>query len=472
MAMAERKAARTAGSSNRKLMQITSTIPGMKSIKHLENIAPAASGLGKDAEQYYSDILATTLSGYFPTDMEGAVGVLVETGSMCELVYGDVRRRILDQEELLLKDAADSLTAGQRVRAANYSAVLTPEDSAVSACPASTLPTSAEEMRHMLRWRIDNGYIEQLKQRKQDWVHRSMELIYTYAKQYRYARLADMPFLPLDLPADPSRRDFEEVLAGMKELDLNWKALMGHAGTEATVAYTVYRADQAPIFQQLEQTGHAVVTVPMPEASRFYNVRMQEVQLYLKPIVSESDTSFVQIQLVKGTQSSFFDQEGKRSDFTHPHPAMYIFKYFRESCEAISSAVKDDGEDFISYSPYGTWNITVADPSRDKLASVQQLRFVFRVQFQETPGFSAKPMFGHDLDNPNGVEFVASGKEGGEQCGAAETVAMAARTFKVNYPVASLNRLVSVSALQVRQPDASDPNLRPRLDNVAPSVFI
>lgn len=108
-------------------------------------------------------------------------------------------------------------------------------------------------------------YVPLLVQQKRDWVYRSMELMYIYAKQHRYAKLAESPLLPLALPSDPGHEDLNKLLANLNTHNVKLNEQIGRAPSEMTVAYTIYRNDQEPIFQQLEESGHALVAIPLPE---------------------------------------------------------------------------------------------------------------------------------------------------------------------------------------------------------------
>lgn len=65
------------------------------------------------------------------------------------------------------------------------------------------------------------------------------------------------------------------------------------------------------------------------------------------------------MQIEKGAQSTFFDEEGKRHDYVHS-PQTFEFRYRSQTCEKLGSTRSDtipEYEDYITYSPYGTWSV-------------------------------------------------------------------------------------------------------------------
>ena len=154
-----------------------------------------------------------------------------------------------------------------------------------------------------------------------------------YAQQFRYAKLAESPLIPLDLPPEPRHEDFTELMAELQTQNMEINEHVGRSANEMTAAYTIYRNDQEPVFQQLEQTGNALVTVPMPEKSRYYNVRMKEVRLYLKPITGSPAPNLIEPTATEGHRVVLLQQGWQALGLPAPQPPHVLLQVFLQQLQ-------------------------------------------------------------------------------------------------------------------------------------------
>ena len=127
----------------------------------------------------------------------------------------------------------------------------------------------------------------------------------------------------------------------------------------------------------------------------YYQMRIHQVGVYFldaqgKPL----GVGPVQVWITKaGASYYFFDKNMSLRAFTHT-PVRYgagMFTYNAASgCPMSADTCGDLCPDYIRYSPFGDWNVTIfsADRQGVNLSKLSALRFEFQVEYQAQPGFN------------------------------------------------------------------------------------
>lgn len=230
-----------------------------------------------------------------------------------------------------------------------------------------------------------------------------LQLLQRYLIQYHYTTFTLPPSLwPLSLPPSPSAAELLSLYASLDEADVERRSAEGSERTEeAKVAFEVRRADNAFLFYQLERSGTAQVNVPMPlRGTTYWNVRVLSARVFVWPLppAAAGVNDVVRIALTKGPSSSFFTspeaaQAGTPRAFVHAQPSPSTTQYRRSDCSDSRATLPRDDQ-YIQYSPYGTWNVTGINIAPGLFANATSLRLVFDVSYKRVQASSDGPLFG------------------------------------------------------------------------------
>jgi len=258
--------------------------------------------------------------------------------------------------------------------------------------------------------------IEEKKQLQTDLV---LKYMYEEWKQYHFYSL--MPLAPLTgLPAAPTSAD---LLEKQTRIEANYEAEIerqAHAGKSAGWIYIVINASAEPhTIAALAATGATQVVLPIPlknvtdpmtntasliADTRYTNVRLFDVGVY--PLDAQGHViggaRSVEVIVAKGGASWFFDSDKHLHTFSH-EPVKYgaggDFSYHVDAtgkaCPVNYRACVDTlCPNYISFSPYGKWDVRVPDGQGIDLSRLNAIRFEFSVTYEEDQSFTGFDWFG------------------------------------------------------------------------------
>jgi len=196
------------------------------------------------------------------------------------------------------------------------------------------------------------------------------------------------------------------------------------------VRYTIRNNTSPDFFTQLrttarardemQLTGNFTYNVPVPtfaiaapEVSKFWRLNVLDVHAYLSPLPWNLSRD-VNVQIEKGAQSTFFDEEGKCHDYVHS-PQTFEFRYRSQTCEKLGSTRADtipEYEDYITYSPYGTWSV-LSTLTSEQITQVDEVTLEFHLSFSYQENYLSTryrnaPMFKNDHTCPSGAYDVCT----------------------------------------------------------------
>jgi len=238
---------------------------------------------------------------------------------------------------------------------------------------------------------------------------------YKYAHQYAYTVLAESSIqASLEQLGDSARStQYQSLLLRMDAEALNQAATFGRPESFQWVSYTINQDSSREVFEQLAANGRTTVNVPIPKGARYWNVRYRDVRAFVLPgdtsQAASSSVEFVQMFLVKGTTSAFYDEAGNSWTYKHPSPQPYQSNYRFANCLPLQSGSDFSSDTFISYSPYGSWEIIVDSPASTLgvFAAASQLRFEFEVSYQVNLAAPRASMFGGNSPSTD-ISFVST----------------------------------------------------------------
>ena len=247
--------------------------------------------------------------------------------------------------------------------------------------------------------------------------------IYKEFKQYHYLSLE--PIEPIVLPNNTQSTDINKA---QQKLDQHYVGYLKQMTTQSRTNSWIYvdvkdKAEPSTL-KSMRETGSANFVLPIPLKSvtdpanntaqvdmvantSYHQMRLHNVGVYLldksgSPLGRDSNP--VQLTLWQTGFSSFFDSNMALHEFSHD--AVRHHSTYSPSIGCVISSGYCGGicADYIKYSPYGTWNVTIsqAEEQRVDLSKLDSVRFMFEVENKQHDWFSPN-YFGLDpSDYPQG----------------------------------------------------------------------
>jgi len=239
-----------------------------------------------------------------------------------------------------------------------------------------------------------------ITEQKEKQVMLMTKYLYEEYKQFNYLSLGLAP--ELSLPAIPTTADFNraqnDLLTAQMAFD---KAEATRAVTKTWLNYVVNVTQENTTLSTLQQTGSTVVDIPIPlingtvADTNYYEVRLKDVRVYLLPQAAQMPAGQqTKLYIEKQGTSFFLDKDLKLNVFSHPRVQYSSFTYSTEYCPETGSGCGDLCSDYINYSPYGSWKITVPNEQGIDMSKVTGLHFEFSVTYAEIQSPSIRPWFG------------------------------------------------------------------------------
>ena len=308
---------------------------------------------------------------------------------------------------------------------------------------------------------IQSYYIPYLKQAQSEDIRELLGNIEMYRKQYHYdtLRTSDIDVSKM-VSNPPTHAELINLKAKFDKEVQNDISRQGQKGSTMTVAYTIMRQQQPSVFEELitSPRKETSFTIPAPEISRYYNVRMRTVRAYVYPLLTTSSSSSftVSVNLVKGGASSFFNDDRVLMQFVHQSPKPYLFKYKADTCETVSAPQIDEENTYIKFSPYGSWTLSVTGMRSEELSRIENIRVEFEISYDQYRDFpEVSPMFANDRVNPSDVDSVPVGADRTKYCERSETKTASADSGGVSTTTTAASSASLTTTTQASSPAPS-----------------
>ena len=237
--------------------------------------------------------------------------------------------------------------------------------------------------------------------------------LFNEGKQFQVFSPTSM--LSIALPDNPQSTDILEV---QQDLDVKYLAEIMQQTSGRTLGWIFIEVNETAepyTLESMRTHGSSSVVLPIPlknitdpatNASQlvadtnYYDMRIHDIRIYLldKSGVPIGDgKNSVQVFLDKSSSSSFFDSNMKLHVFTHD-PISYgafIYDSSKTDCPISQDFCGNNCPDYINFSPFGKWTVTVYDGQGADFSKIASMRFEFQVDYKENRGFS-RNIFGKD----------------------------------------------------------------------------
>ncbi|XRB18062.1 TNFR-Cys domain-containing protein [Pseudoscourfieldia marina] len=375
------------------------------------------SRLSSDAAAEYDDLAQQELRSLSPETLGTATDAIVQTSDTYALSVRAWSSKSV-QSKALEADSQLEVTTAEYAKS---------PPSCDSSMPWYKLQNDndlkpADALEH-----IQSYYIPYLKQTQSDDIRELLGNVEMYRKQYHYdtLRTSDIDVSKV-VSNPPTVAELEALQAKFAKEVQNDISRQGQKGSTMAVAYTIMRQQQPSVFEELitSPRKETSFTIPAPEISRYYNVRMRTVRAYVYPLftTSSSSSSTVSVNLVKGGASSFFNDDRVLMQFVHQSPKPYLFKYKADTCETVSVPQIDEDNTYIKFSPYGSWSLSVSGMRSEELSRIENIRVEFEISYDQFRDFpEVSPMFANDRVNPSDVDTIPEGADRAKYCERSET---------------------------------------------------
>ena len=184
------------------------------------------------------------------------------------------------------------------------------------------------------------------------------------------------------VPHNPTSSDLINIQKSLNSEVRAAQTTNSNGAREMWGNFTLTRTHYNESFATLISNNSMMFTVdlPNPSLTRFYNVRMLDVQAYPYPLVDP--TRNIDITLVQQGLTSFYDQNFAEWNYTAPQ-AMYPFSFDAQSDCPLSKPYYPSQVEYINYSPYGNWLLTVL-PYQFSVEYVESISIYFKLQYYDT----------------------------------------------------------------------------------------
>jgi len=261
---------------------------------------------------------------------------------------------------------------------------------------------------------ISAAYLMYERQQKQAML--IIKYLYEEVKQYQYFSLTTLQ-PPIKLIENPQ---MEDILGEQQRLEGAYLSEMAKQKSGSNLAYIYIEVNQAAEPSTLESmriNASTSVLLPIPlknstdpatnaaqlvANTTYYQIRIRDVAVYLldesgKPLGNGS----VQVKIEKSGISSFFDSNMDLHVFTHAPVKFGAGSFVYNSETGCPLSESDCGAlctDYIRYSPFGKWNVTVDKPTQQgvDLSKLASIRFQFQIDYRSTDGDFSRNWFGKD----------------------------------------------------------------------------
>jgi len=211
-----------------------------------------------------------------------------------------------------------------------------------------------------------------------------VRLLYTQVRQFQFLSLQTIP--TFSLPTNPTTTELLELQASIRtQVSIYEEQAAQNIATVCASTFTVTRSDSPNQFQNLQTGTKATFQVPLPtdtSSTNFVAVRLKQPKFFLgfSNFTKARVADVVHVRAVHIGQSSFLRADGQVISFTHPDIS---YRFFYNSQNNCSTSANEENQDFISYSPYGMWTITIDPGQIGNLSQLNSVTFVFEVSFQD-----------------------------------------------------------------------------------------
>ena len=152
----------------------------------------------------------------------------------------------------------------------------------------------------------------------------------------------------------------------------------------------------------------------------YYNMRIADMRVLLLPGSSTAGKP-VELYIKKSGKSFFLDESLNLFTFNHPPVDYGQLVYDKDYCPLSTNACSNSTghnhtgpvnplcPNYIHYSPYGMWTITIPDPAAQgfDITKVTELRFEFKVTYKPPANAQIDPIFGKPYEPPGPSQFGA-----------------------------------------------------------------
>lgn len=165
---------------------------------------------------------------------------------------------------------------------------------------------------------------------------------------------------------------------------------------------------------QLVSTGSAVVQVPIPSTTSYYNVRLAGKGV--QAVLASSNPVETHLLLTQLGRSSVYDSNFQRWDYVHD-PQSYIFQYAADGTPLTTSDTTVVDSTRPGLSPYGLWKIEVTSPALSQLTTVTGITLQFYVTFQSSSRYSPEVSVWGGMSGVSCISIAPSTSSCPSSCG-------------------------------------------------------
>ena len=253
-------------------------------------------------------------------------------------------------------------------------------------------------------------------------------------KQFRYYSLKEPA--AVEFADDPTSWGIANEIVTLKTAIATEAA--EQANLEAAWVHFTVNATQEPwTFKSLwsnqgKSGSNAEVTVNIPipynysanngqgvADTGYYNMRIADMRVLLLP-GSSTNGKPVELYIKKAGKSFFLDESLQLYTFSHPPVDYGQLVYDKDYCplstNACSNSTNHTGghhpvnplcPNYIHYSPYGMWTVTVPDPKAQgfDISRVTELRFEFKVTYKPPQNAEICHIFGKNYEPAGPSQF-------------------------------------------------------------------
>jgi len=229
-----------------------------------------------------------------------------------------------------------------------------------------------------------------LYEKRSNQVYLYMLWFYQEVKQLEFFSLSN--YNP-NIPANPSTNDLIQAQINVaEEITL---ALESHttAPTQCWSRLEIPATQYPNAFSALKANRSMLLPIVFPNTTNYYMVFYNDVHLYLQGNNVAKSDMIVQLGLTHQGESYFLSQSGEQWNFTHSD---LPYSFFYNSTSLCPTSSPYSAPNYINYSPFGYWNISVPNQDGLDITQVTSVAFEFQIYFYQHQTPQTEPLFGRD----------------------------------------------------------------------------